>query len=184
MQSGATITYDLAVTNTGSVDLHVVITDILPAMVTSPGPVTWGPIVIQPGDVFTAQITGTVIDYIGTLTNVLVARADDGTTTVITATSQAIFTPFSAALQVNRFDDVYRVPLANQCRVPTSTDCSLREAIGLANLSRPTHITILLPTGTYTLTLPETSGLDPNAGGDLNIEGNVTILGGGQSSLL
>jgi CSLREA domain-containing protein/uncharacterized repeat protein (TIGR01451 family) len=69
--------------------------------------------------------------------------------------------------------------------------CALREAILAANTDKPVDgcapgsgdDTILLPAGTYTLTIP---GADENAGmtGDLDIIGNVTLIGDGTNSTI
>lgn len=56
-------------------------------------------------------------------------------------------------------------------------DCSLREAIGAAN-ANPGADTIVLPAGTYTLTLPTTLE-DDNADGDLDIRDDLTLIGSG-----
>ena len=56
-------------------------------------------------------------------------------------------------------------------------DCSLREAIIAANETE-LHDTILLPSGTYTLTLAG-SGEDEGLTGDLDIRNGLTIIGDG-----
>ena len=62
-------------------------------------------------------------------------------------------------------------------------DCSLRAAIGEAN-ALPGADTIILPPGTYTLSLVG-SGEDANATGDLDvITGTLTIDGGGAANTL
>ena len=59
-------------------------------------------------------------------------------------------------------------------------DCSLREAVVAANAS-PGHDAILLPAGTYTLTRGG-RGEDQGAQGDLDLLGDVTLLGAGAGS--
>lgn len=54
-------------------------------------------------------------------------------------------------------------------------DCSLREAISAAN-ANPGADTIILPAGTYTLTLTTTLE-DDNADGDLDIRDDLTLMG-------
>jgi CSLREA domain-containing protein/uncharacterized repeat protein (TIGR01451 family) len=56
-------------------------------------------------------------------------------------------------------------------------DCSLREAISAAN-ANPGADTIMLPAGTYMLTLTTTLE-DDNANGDLDIRDNLTLNGAG-----
>lgn len=56
-------------------------------------------------------------------------------------------------------------------------DCSLREAITAANANAG-HDTIVLPAGTYLLTIADADD-DANANGDLDITDDVTILGDG-----
>ncbi|MFQ3634101.1 choice-of-anchor Q domain-containing protein [Roseiflexus sp.] len=59
-------------------------------------------------------------------------------------------------------------------------DCSLREAISAANASAGAD-TIILPAGTYALTLTTTLE-DDNANGDLDIRDDLTIIGAGAST--
>lgn len=65
--------------------------------------------------------------------------------------------------------------------VCSGTDCSLREAVGNANLC-PGAQTIQLPAGHYPLTLVG-AGEDLNATGDLDITDDLTILGDGVPSI-
>jgi CSLREA domain-containing protein len=62
----------------------------------------------------------------------------------------------------------------------TPQDCSLREAILAAN-QNPGEDVILLHAGTYTLSIPGT-GEDAGATGDLDIQGNLVLLGDGAST--
>jgi CSLREA domain-containing protein len=64
----------------------------------------------------------------------------------------------------------------------TPQDCSLREAILAANQS-PGDDVILLHAGTYTLSIPGT-GESQGATGDLNVQGNLTLLGDGAASTI
>jgi len=52
VQMGGLLTYALHVTNTGSVDLHAIITDTLPAHVTPTGILTWTGTITTPGGVW------------------------------------------------------------------------------------------------------------------------------------
>src|SRR5690349_19560398 len=74
----------------------------------------------------------------------------------------------------------------------TDGDCSLREAIQAANTNAAVDAcpagqsgqvdTIIVPAGTYTLTLAGND--DNNAVGDLDIKGNVTITGAGAATTI
>ena len=60
-------------------------------------------------------------------------------------------------------------------------DCSLREAIGAANASPGSTVTI--PAGTYTLTRAG-GGEEANATGDLDVTANMTITGAGSATTI
>jgi CSLREA domain-containing protein len=60
-----------------------------------------------------------------------------------------------------------------------NSDCSLREAINTAN-ANPGADTILLPAGSYTLTIPP--GANDDNSGDLDIREQVTITGAGAAT--
>ena len=64
----------------------------------------------------------------------------------------------------------------------TPQDCSLREAILAAN-QNPGDDVILLHAGTYTLSIPGT-GEDLGATGDLDIQGNLVLLGDGAGTTI
>lgn len=61
-------------------------------------------------------------------------------------------------------------------------DCTLRAAIQEAN-ALPGNDTITLPAGTYTLTIAGAGEYDA-ASGDLNINGNLTIIGAGAATTI
>lgn len=66
------------------------------------------------------------------------------------------------------------------CITGTSTDCSLREAIQLANANTSEDSTIVLPAGIYMLTMSASGDEDNNATGDLDIRNTskkITIQG-------
>ena len=70
VRAGAQLTYTLRVTNTGDLDLHVVITDTLPDHVTPIGMLTWTATLAAPGGTWSQPIVVTVTrGYSGTLTN-------------------------------------------------------------------------------------------------------------------
>ncbi|HEV2990309.1 MAG TPA: hypothetical protein VG759_17850, partial [Candidatus Angelobacter sp.] len=80
---------------------------------------------------------------------------------------------------VNTTNDVV---VANACANNVANSCSLREAIIEANAT-PGVDTIMVPAGTYTLTIP---GIDESASltGDLNITDGVNIVGAGSSTTI
>jgi len=90
-QAGAQLGYTIHVTNTGDVDLHATITDVLPAHVESGeatgGTITWTPVITAPGGVWTQQVTVTVASgYVGSLTNVVQVTTGEGATGVYSET--------------------------------------------------------------------------------------------------
>jgi CSLREA domain-containing protein len=66
-----------------------------------------------------------------------------------------------------------------------NADCSLREAISAANAATGAH-TVVVPAGTYTLTLGNAGGVneDNNATGDLDINNNVSLVGAGSATTI
>jgi CSLREA domain-containing protein len=80
----------------------------------------------------------------------------------------------AAAFTVTRFDD----PAPGSC-VPG--DCSLREAVNAANAAGGPD-QVIIPPGTFTLSIPADGSPDDGADGDLDIQGDVTITGAGQES--
>ena len=67
---GEALTYTIHVTNTGYVTLTATIKDMLPGPVIPNGVVTWPPVTLYPGDVWTDQLNVTVQPgYTGLLTN-------------------------------------------------------------------------------------------------------------------
>ena len=86
---------------------------------------------------------------------------------------QPVLKAYAASFTVNRFDDNAS---ASAC-AGAANDCSLRGAITKAN-NTPGADTIILPTGTYTLTLTG-SDEDNNGTGDLDISDDLTIIGVG-----
>jgi CSLREA domain-containing protein len=90
--------------------------------------------------------------------------------------------PAAPTFTVNSFqDDTAAAPLNNGiCEVLTNTGtCTLRAAIMKANHYPGGGVTILVPAGTYTLTIPSDVFPDGEADGDLNITNTVTLVGAG-----
>lgn len=98
-----------------------------------------------------------------------------------TATLQAA--PAAAPITVNDTADQPGLPPLNSghCVAPDGK-CTLRAAIMAANHSSG-GATIILPAGTYSLTIPA-SGPDDETAGDLNISTTVGIHGAGASSTI
>ena len=78
-----------------------------------------------------------------------------------------------STFKVNTFSDTVAVNLKSG--KDASGNISLRSAIMAAD-ANPKSDTIVLPAGTFTLTIPPTGG-DGSSSGDLNISANVTIKG-------
>lgn len=80
-------------------------------------------------------------------------------------------------------DDIGGAPLDNGvCETaPGNGVCTLRAAIMKANHYSGGGVTIILPAGSYTLTIPK-AGQDDEASGNLNITNTMSILGSGASS--
>jgi hypothetical protein len=66
------------------------------------------------------------------------------------------------------------------CTIENDEDCSLRGAISKSNAITSGIGTIMVPAGTYQLTIAG-AGENANATGDLNITQPVTIIGGGKN---
>ncbi|MBL0164967.1 MAG: Ig-like domain repeat protein [Xanthomonadales bacterium] len=66
-----------------------------------------------------------------------------------------------------------------------NADCSLREAIGAANVSAGAD-TVIVPAGTYQLTIGNSGNVneDNNAQGDLDVNDAVTIIGAGSATTI
>lgn len=87
LQLGSVLTYTLAVTNTGTVDLHAMIIDILPGHVSPSGVWAWPPVTLVPGQVWTQTLAVTIdLNYSGPLTNTLQIMTEEGVTETSTAT--------------------------------------------------------------------------------------------------
>ena len=85
-----------------------------------------------------------------------------------------------STFRVNTLLDTVAVNL--QTGKDASGHVSLRSAIMAAN-ARPDADTIIIPGGTYQLTIPGADE-DNSATGDLDLKGNVTITGKGSSSTI
>ncbi len=77
-QAGAQLTYTIHVTNTGDVDLHTTITNVLPSHVSPGGILTWTP-AIAPGSSWTENVIVAIeVDYTGPLTNEVQVTTEEG----------------------------------------------------------------------------------------------------------
>jgi uncharacterized repeat protein (TIGR01451 family) len=91
VQAGEQLTYTIRVTNTGNVDLHATVTDVLPSHVTSSSPLGWTPTIAAPGGVWTQTVVVTVeMGYAGPLTNVVQVTTEEGASGVYTNTCTSI----------------------------------------------------------------------------------------------
>jgi len=89
--------------------------------------------------------------------------------------------PGLAPLVVNDASDLPGLPPLTSTHCAASNGkCTLRAAIMVANQTAG-GLTIILPAGTYTLTIPAAFG-DRDTTGDLNISSTVTLRGAGASS--
>ena len=81
VQSGATLTYTLRVTNIGNVALHAAITDTLPTHVTPTGILTWSPTITAPGGIWEHTMVVTVeAGYSGPLVNTVQVTTEESAT--------------------------------------------------------------------------------------------------------
>ena len=103
VHSGDWLTYTLRVTNSGDMDLHTVITDILPERATPGGWLTWSPVITWPGGVWTKQVPVKIdASYKGTMSDVLRIASAEGATGVYTLTTTVEGVPgLSAGLQAS-----------------------------------------------------------------------------------
>ena len=97
--AGESLSYTIRITNTGDIDLHAIVTDILPAhiepggeaagtVIVPNGILTWTPTITTPNGIWEQPVVMTVEqDYIGPLTNVVKTTTDEGATGVFTRTS-------------------------------------------------------------------------------------------------
>ncbi|MBN1656851.1 MAG: DUF11 domain-containing protein [Anaerolineae bacterium] len=97
--AGARLTYTLAVTNTGNVDLHPAVTATLPAQVTpvgvlpdnAGGTLTWAPPTLAPGNAWHETMAVTVTPgYAGTLTDVVHVSTAEGAAALSTLAVQSL----------------------------------------------------------------------------------------------
>ncbi len=85
---------------------------------------------------------------------------------------------------VNRTDDpVPPSPITNACN-GVANDCSLREAILRANAPPLATDTIMVPAGTYTLTLARVQNDCTGNHGALSVNDSVNIVGAGQATTI
>jgi uncharacterized repeat protein (TIGR01451 family) len=101
VQAGEPLTYTIRVTNTGSVDLHATITDILPVNVTPGGMHVWTATIPAPSGVWTKRFTVTTEwGYGGTLTNVVQVTTEEAATGTYTHTI-SVEEPISGLSAIN-----------------------------------------------------------------------------------
>ncbi len=156
VQAGEPLIYTIHVTNTGNTDLHVIVTDTLPAHVIPTGVLTWTPPIIAPGDVWMrATVVTVAMGYAGPLTNVVEITTAEGATGIYTETSQAQVTPMLAVTKQAHPDPVQAgEPLTYTLRVTNTGNVTLTAMITDVLPDRVT------PGGVraWTTTLPMTDG--------------------------
>src|SRR5262249_57996491 len=92
---------------------------------------------------------------------------------------------FAATFSVNSTADTVDVSPGNGVCADAANNCTLRAAIMETN-ALPGADTIMLPAGTYLLTLPNAGGVneDMDATGDLDVTDSLTINGAGSGSTI
>jgi hypothetical protein len=103
----------------------------------------------------------------------------------LTMTTRVVATPAAPTFTLNSPFDAPADPSDTDysvCRTATfNSTCTLRAAIMKANHYAGGGVTINVPSGAYTITLPP-SGEDDETNGDLNITQTVTIVGAGAAN--
>ena len=89
---------------------------------------------------------------------------------------EALAAPSGATITVNSPLDEPLPPATGQCLSTPSGKCTLRAAIMLANRVASPGVTIVVPSGIYTLTILPLIGDDGDAFGDLNITRTMPIM--------
>jgi uncharacterized repeat protein (TIGR01451 family) len=150
---GGRLTYTLAVTNAGEVDLQATITAVLPAHVIHTGDLVWTPAITAPGGVWRHTVIVTVeVGYVGPLTHVV----EVATQGCVTRAHALVLEPGLEATK-EAYTDVVRPgqPLSYTISVTNSGHFDLSVVISDA---LPAHVT---PTGilTWTPTITAPGGL-------------------------
>lgn len=127
-----------------------------------------------PGEVSTRNYSGSPVAALPMRINV------DGRPGVVALHSGQVAPAVMVPLPDPTFtvDTTNDVLVANACSTPIPGSCSLREAIEEANAAAGVD-TIMVPAGTYTLTIANATanGENANATGDLDITDGVSIVG-------
>ncbi len=90
LQRGQVVTYTLRVTNTGNINLHTAITDVLPAEIETTDPLSWTPVISAHGGVWTGQVVGTVSPTAtGEVANVVRVTSTEGASGIFTRTANS-----------------------------------------------------------------------------------------------
>ena len=147
-----------------------------------------------PGQVSTRPYTGSPVAALSMRTNI-----DNRPGVVALHAGQlapAVMMPLpDPTFFVNRNDDPV-IPLSspgvadtaafcnNTSNVDVSSPCSLREAILKANAPPLATDTIMVPAGTFTLTLPRINGVYNGIQGTLEVLDSVNIIGAGQATTI
>jgi len=107
VRAGERLTYTIRVTNTGNTDLHIIITDTLPAQVTPAQTLVWTPTIAAPGGVWVETVVVTVAsNYDGLIVNRVDVQALEGpqatryVTTTVKGPASLIITKSASPAQV------------------------------------------------------------------------------------
>jgi uncharacterized repeat protein (TIGR01451 family) len=164
VRAGGTVTYSLAVTNTGSADLNAIITDTLPTHVTPVTPtgvLTWTAALTEPNAVWTEQFTATVdADYAGLLVNGMEVRTAEGVSdmTGVAVTAEIPITGLDAQ---NDSPTPLDEPTTLTATVDAGSNITYAWAFGDGHTGRGPVITHLYSAvGTYTAVVTASNAVD------------------------
>jgi uncharacterized repeat protein (TIGR01451 family) len=147
VQAGEQVTYTLYVTNTGDVDVHATISDVLPVHVTPTGVLTWTPTITAPGGVWEQAVVVTVeVGYTGLLTNIVRVTSAEGASGVYTETAATPMPALTVTKRANANSVQAGEQLTYTIQVTNTGNVDLHATVTDV---LPSHVT---PTGVLTWT--------------------------------